>query len=130
MEMDFQNDKIFIANDLIIHPGYTLDEFMKTRFYKGQNTERIIPFGEQVIIDRRKYYGDLWFKNNKIYCVSLLCVDENFTQETEPQRKIFHDRILKEYNLNPSETFIWGKVLSTYDPRGNVSSIDIFYQPS
>ena len=59
--------------------------------------------------------------------ISLICCDETFNQIDEPKRKQFHDMILMEYNIQSPQTYDWGTVTSCYDPRGNISSINIMY---
>ena len=69
-----------------------------------------------------------------------MCDDKEFSEEDEYKRKLFHDEILIELYkkifhddiLNKlwwkrQMEFSWGKISSDYDPRGNVSSINIVY---
>lgn len=49
---------------------------------------------------------------------------------TEPQRKLIHDKILVKYGIENGKGYPWGKVVSDYDARGNVSAITIYYNLS
>ena len=82
---------------------------------------------EQQIIGNRKYIISLFFRNGKIYMVSLMCCDKEFSEKDEDKRKILHDDILYELGINQQMEYSWGKISSDYDARSNVSSIDIIY---
>ena len=78
-------------------------------------------------IDNRKYIVSLFFRNGKIYMVSLICCDKEFSEKDEDKRKILHDDILNELGIDHQMEYSWGKISSDYDARSNVSSIDIMY---
>lgn len=61
---------------------------------------RIFYLDEQQIIDNRKYIVSLFFRNGKIYMVSLICCDKEFSEKDEYKRKILHDDILNELGIN------------------------------
>ena len=125
--IEFENGIITISKWLKIYPGYTFTDFMKTNFYEGQDPKRIIYLDGTQFIDGRNYLINLFFQNNKIYIVSLICSDKYFEAKNEKQRKEFHDHILKEYNIVSPKSYYWGNVSSCYDLRGNISSINIMY---
>lgn len=58
--------------------------------------------------------------------VSLICCEIEFKYENKSERKILHDKILNEYNIESLQNK-WGSVQSNYDMRSNTSSIDIIY---
>ncbi len=118
---------ISISNELTIYPGFSFEQFKHTKFYKGQDGIKIIYLDGQQIIDDRKYIVSLFFRNGKIYMVSLICCDKEFSENDEKKRKILHDDILNELGIGTQEIYSWGKISSDYDDRSNLSSIDIIY---
>lgn len=124
--IDTSNGFIKISEELTIFPGFSFEQFKQTKFYKNQDSARVINLDGLQIIDNRKYYVDLFFSYRKIQMVSLVCDDKEFSEE-EYKRKIFHDEILNELGWNPWKEYSWGKISSHYDPRGNVSYIHILY---
>lgn len=125
--IDISNGFLKISNDLKIAPGFSFEQFKHTKFYKNQDEKRIIYLDRQQIIDDRRYIVSLFFRNKKIYMVSLICCDAEFSEENENKRKILHDNILNELGINQWMEFNWGKISSDYDARSNISSIDVTY---
>lgn len=125
--LDIRNGLLKISDELTIFPGFSFEQFKHTRFYKNQDGVRIIYLDEQQIIDNKKYIVSLFFRNGKIYMVSLICCDKEFSEKDEDKRKILHDNILNELGINQQMEYGWGKISSAYDARSNVSSIDIMY---
>jgi len=118
---------ISIPDKLTIYPGFSFEKFKHTKFYKNQDSIKIIYLDGQQIIDGRKYIISLFFRNGKIYMVSLICCNKEFPENDEKKRKILHDDILKELGIRPQEKYSWGKISSDYDARSNLSSINIMY---
>ena len=116
-----------ISDELTIFPGFSFEQFKKTKFYRNQDGMRLIYLSGQQLIDNRKYIVSLFFRNEKIYMVSLICCDKEVSEKDEAKRKILHDDILHELGINQQEDYNWGKICSNYDVRSNVSSIDITY---
>ena len=125
--LDISNGFFKISDKLTIFPSFSFEQLKNTRFYKNQDGLRIFYLDEQQIIDNRKYIVSLFFRNGKIYMVSLICCDKEFSEKDEDKRKILHDDILNELGINQQMEYSWGKISSDYDARGNVSSIDIEY---
>ena len=125
--LDISNGFFKISDELTIFPGFSFEQFKNTRFYKNQDGLRIFYLDEQQIIDNRKYIVSLFFRNGKIYMVSLIGCDKEFSEKDEDKRKILHDDILNELGINQQMEYSWGKISSDYDARSNVSSIDIMY---
>lgn len=125
--IDTHNGKVKISDELTIYPGYSFDQFQHTKFYKDQDGTRIIYLDGQQMIDGKSYMVSLFFRNRKLYMLSLICCDEEFSEQDEKKRKMLHDNILNESGIGPQAKYHWGKILSDYDARGNVSSIDIIY---
>lgn len=112
---------------MTIFSGFSFEQFKHTKFYNNQDELRIIYLDAQQIIDNRKYIVSLFFRNGKIYMVSLICCDKEFSEKEEKKRKILHDEILNKLGINQQIEYSWGKISSTYDARSNISSIDIMY---
>ena len=125
--LDINNGVIEISDELTIFPDYSFEQLKNTRFYNNQDGVRIFYLDEQQIIDNRKYIVSLFFRNGKIYMVSLICCDKEFSEKNEDKRKLLHDDILNELGINQQMEYSWGKISSDYDARSNVSSIDIMY---
>ena len=125
--LDINNGFFEVSNELTIFPDFSFEQFKNTKFYKNQDGLRIFYLDEQQIIDNRKYIVSLFFRNGKIYMVSLICCDKEFSEKDEYKRKILHDDILNELGINQQMEYNWGKISSDYDARSNVSSIDIMY---
>ena len=118
---------VAIKEGLIISPGYSFNDFKKTSFYNGQAGIRIIKIEGLIYIDNHKYLVDLFFLKGIIYRVSFVCCDREFTMECEEQRRELHNEILQQYGLNRENEYAWGKIISNYDAKGNISSISFYY---
>ena len=125
--LDISNGFLKISDELTIFSGFSFEQFKHTRFYNNLDGVRIIYLDEQQVIDNRKYIVSLFFRNGKIYMVSLICCDKEFSEKDEDKRKILHDDILNELGINQQMEYSWGKISSDYDVRSNVSSINIMY---
>lgn len=124
--MDFENG-IIVIDDEIIKPGYTFSDFCKSSFYSGQDEIKLIYLNGEKEIDDHRFVVSLFFRKEKLYMISLICCDIEYTMETEFRRKKLHDEILSKYCIDNEKEFFWGKVYSEYDNRSNLSSINIIY---
>ncbi|MBD5452851.1 MAG: hypothetical protein HDR30_00795 [Lachnospiraceae bacterium] len=116
-----------ISEDLTISPGYSFEEFKSTKFYKKQDGIKIIYLDEQQMIEKHQYIVSLFFRTGKIYMVSLICCDKDYSESDEYKRKALHDNILKELGIIEKRKFDWGMISSDYDARSNISSINVTY---
>ena len=116
-----------ISEDLTISPGYSFEEFKGTKFYKKQDGIKIIYLDEQQTIEKHQYIVSLFFRTGKIYMVSLICCDKDYSESDEYKRKALHDNILKELGIIEKRKFDWGIISSDYDARSNISSINVTY---
>ena len=103
---------------------------VETKYYTNQDGIRIIYLDEPQIIKNRKYIVSLFFRDGKIYMLSLICCDEEYSEKDESKRKDLHDLILKELGVLENSNFEWGEIKSIYDARSNISSINIIYYAS
>ena len=117
-----------INSDLIFSSSYTFEDFKRTPYFNGQDGVRIIYLDEKQIINGRTYLVSFFFREGKIYMVSLINCDENILEDNEKIRKERHDKILLHEGIEDGKEYNWGKIESKYDARSNVSSIDIFYK--
>ncbi len=120
---------ISISDQLTIGPGFSFEQFQRTKFYKKQDGIKMIDLDGPQRIDGRNYLVSLFFRSGIIYLVSLVCCDETFSANEEKQRKRFHDHILNQLGLRPQERYSWGTISSEYDARSNLSSINMVYVP-
>lgn len=127
MLINQDNGVIVINARLEIGPHYSFDDFKKTPFFHGQDGIRIIRLFNKQVIDKNGYLVNLFFKNKEIYSVSLIFNDKNITEKNEKMRKNIHDQILKENRLHSNTIFYWGKIVSEYNIRSNISEITIYY---
>ena len=114
------NGLLKISDELTVFPGYSFEQFKHTKFYKNQDGIKIIYLDTQQSIDNRKFIVSLFFRNGKIYIVSLICCEQ--------ERKLLHDEILHKLGIDSNSRYVWGKILSEYDARSNLSSINIIYK--
>ena len=128
MGLDISKGTVRLSDDLVIFPGYSFKMFKNTQYYCNQDGIRMIVLDGEFVIENRHYKASLCFRKRRIYFLELMCVDEEFTWETEPQRKSLHDRILAEWGLSEHNDFDWGKITSHFDPKGWIGSILIEYK--
>lgn len=117
-----------INENLIFSPCFTYDDFVKTSYFQGQDSIRMIYLDQKQIIDGKTYIVGFFFKEKKIYMVSLIICDENISESEEKKRKVIHDNILLENGINSGKEYNWGKIQSEYDKRSNISSINVYYK--
>ena len=108
--IDKNTGKIQIADSLIVFPNYTFDEYKNSKFYNGETGVQEIQLEDPQMIDGKNYLVSLIFINNVIYSISLVNVDEIFSEQNEPERKKVHDEILKECGINSDVQYGWGRV--------------------
>lgn len=125
--INIENGYIKIAEGLEIDPSYTFERFKKTIYYKEHDGIRIIYLDNPQIINGKKFVVSLFFREGKIYSVSLICCENEFSESEEFKRKELHDDILQKNNIDILKQYNWGKVTSEYDARSNISSINIYY---
>ena len=125
---DIRNGILRLSEDLILSPEYTFEDFKKTSYYKGQDGIRVITLDDRYNIDGNTFLVSIVFVDGRIDNVSLVCTDEEFSWETEPERKKLHDRILNDWGLSGENLFDWGNISSVFDAKSCVSSIVIRYR--
>jgi hypothetical protein len=125
--IDISKGVLKIDDTLSFYPGFRFEDFKETKYYNGQDGIRVIYLDEKQIIDGKQYIVNFFFRNNRIYVVSLINCDEDISESDESNRKIVHDEILKQNQIESGYQYPWGKVLSEFDARSNISSINIYY---
>ncbi len=124
---DFDKGIFSLAEDLVITSGYSFEQFRDTKYYGNQNPERVFWLKDEFEFHDHVFAASLFFRNEIIYMLSLLCCDKTFSMEEEEKRKDYHDEILRLWAITQSE-YPWGNVDSAYDPKSNISSIDIIFK--
>lgn len=110
------------------YPGYTFEDFKKTKFYSNQDGIRIIRLNGVIKIDNHQYLVNLFFREYTLYMISLVCVDIDIPFEEEEKRAVLHRQIMAEYGLSDVNVFSWGILKVSFDPRSNSSKIGLIYQ--
>lgn len=128
MLINQDNGVVIINAKLKVEPHFNFDDFKNTPFFHGQDAIRIIRLADKQEIDGNEYLVSLFFRNNEIYSVSLILNDKSITEKNEKMRKSIHDKILRGNGLQSNNIFYWGKVISEYDARSNISEITIYYK--
>ena len=126
--IDVINGTIIISNTLKFYPGLQFDEFKKTEYYNGEDGIRVIYLKDKPIIDGKLYIVSFFFRNDRIYAVSLINCDKEIPEAEEFKRKLKHDNILNKNNIISGQQYEWGRVVSEFDARSNISSINIYYK--
>lgn len=131
MLVDITNGKVYIDDELTLSPEYTFEEFKKTSYFNGQDGILEIYIGKKYI-DNREYHVSFSFQNNKLYLISLQIADYKqyeiiYKDPFGPKEKIICDNILNKYGLDTENQYDWGRITSSYDPKGGGSSIYIAY---
>lgn len=122
------NEGIFkLSEDLVINSQYTFGQFELTRYFDNQAPNRVIWIKSQFNFNEHIFFASLFFRNMKIYMLSLVACDKDFDMKEEENRKDYHDDILKSWGIEPNTSFCWGNITSSYDRKSNISSIDIVF---
>ena len=79
--IDTSNGSLKISGELTFFPGYLFDQFKQTKFYKNQDGRRIIYLESQKLMDNKNYIVSLFFRNEKLYIVSLVCCDQKYSEK-------------------------------------------------
>lgn len=122
-----ETGKLYVNDKLIFSPNFTFEDFKKTPYYDNQDGVMEIYMDEKQVIDGREYYVSFFFIDGLIYAVTLVYDGVSISEENEPDRKKFHDEILASYDIISGKEYNWGKVISKYEPRSNMSEILILY---
>jgi len=126
--INLKNGNLKVNENLEIGSGFCFDDFKQTPYYKNHDSLRMVYLNEKQEIDGRNYMVGLFFRENSLYLISLVNCDIEIFAVEERKREQVHDDILKRYGIESGQRFCWGTVVSDYDVRGNVSSINIIYE--
>lgn len=124
--MDLKNGIIEVDGE-IFKPGYMFCDFCDSPFYNNQDGIKIIYLDGKKDIGGHSFIVSLFFRDGKLYMISLICCDSEYTPETEHERKKLHDAILEQNDVPDGIESNWGMVTSDYDYRSNLSSINLIY---
>lgn len=112
--MDISKGIIKIDNELVVNPNFTFEQFKETKFYKNQDGIRIIYLDGQHIIDNYSYIISMFFRDGKLYMLSLICNEKEFSENDEYKRKELHNIILQEWGILEKRNYDWGGRLSRF----------------
>ncbi|AND79316.1 hypothetical protein [Streptococcus pantholopis] len=121
-----ENGTVIFDDNFQLKKGMTFDDFKNSRYYNNQNYKRLF-YIYDLKLSRQSFIVGLFFRENKLYSISLILDDRTINQNEEEYRKQLHDRFLKENKINSIKNYRWGTLSSNYDRRSNISSIDIVY---
>ena len=125
--INLKTGELIASKDLVFKPGYTFEEFSRSKYYDNQDAIKAIYLKNIFEIDSHKYLIHFFFRNKIIYAVSLVCVDVDFSYKDEVERKLLHDKILNQNNIQVKNQYIWGSIQSEFDQRSNCSEILVIY---
>lgn len=125
--INVERGSILIGHGLLIDKDFTFERFKESYLYDGQDGIRKIDLKQEQMIDGKKYMISLFFKNGVLYMVSMINCDYDIPVEQETLRKKVHDTILQDIGVKSGCVYNWGKIVSEYDSRSNISSINIYY---
>ncbi len=126
-EYSLQSGYFALSPDLIIDKEYTFDQFRKTKYFTDQDPIRVFWLENPFLLRNYNFLVSFFFRDNKIYMLSLVCVDREYDMAQEEERKKYHDKILEEWEVETEYKYPWGMIESNYDKRSNISSIDIVF---
>ena len=126
--IDFENGIVTI-DGVSLGPGYCFADFLLTLLYDHQDENRFFWLKGNERIGENRFAVGLAFRDGTLSTLELLCVDAEFTWETEEKRKDLHDLIQRRYGINEEAQFRWGRVSSEFDRKGCISSIVFAYSP-
>ncbi len=109
------------------YPGYTFDDFKRSRFYTDQDGILYIQLDHPIHILNHTFIITICFMDYELDLLLLCCIDKEIPFDREIERKKLHEQILAEQGLAPVNNYPWGSVDSIYDPRSNCCDIAIVY---
>lgn len=122
-----ENGMIIFDNKFSVMPGYTFSMFKKTSYYDKQDGIKIVRLKEHLFLSSEELIVSLIFRDEILYCVSLIAIGKEYDIDNEQSRKSYHDAILKKQSVKEG-IYEWGSINSNYDRLSNISSIDIIYK--
>ncbi|WP_236354814.1 hypothetical protein [Konateibacter massiliensis] len=75
--IDIKTGIFKIDDDLIFSPNFSYDDFKKTPYFKGQDSIRMIYLDNKQRIDGKTYIVSFFFREEKIYMISLINCDDS-----------------------------------------------------
>ena len=87
--MDISKGIVEIDNELVVKPNFTFEQFKETKYYTNQDGIRIIYLDEPQIIKNRKYIVSLFFRDGKIYMLSLIVVMRSIQRKMNLKEKTY-----------------------------------------
>lgn len=120
--------EVIVNEKLVFSPLFNFEDFKSTPFFNKQDGIRVIQLDDKQMIDGNEYYVSFFFRNGTIYALTLVLAEMSISEGNEINRKILHDEILTNNDIENGKEYSWGKVISEYDARSNSSEIIIIYK--
>jgi hypothetical protein len=124
---------------LIIRPDVNRDEFVASSL--GESARPIVQNNQYATysvtfnIGTSLFCASLVFESQKLHSVQVKKINpgttwSNWSEAEELEHKSEHDRLLFSLLGTPPYKFVWGEIVSMYDPRSGSANINIQYRKS
>jgi len=125
--INLKTGEIRINTGLTLSPRFTFEKFKNTSFFDNQDGIKSIQLKEKQTIDSNSYFVSFFFRNSKLYALTLMIADMSISEKDEANRKKLHDEVLRINGIESGKEYSWGKIVSEYDKKSNSSEILIVY---
>jgi len=125
--INLKTGEIRVNRELTLSPWFTFEDFKNTSFFDNHDGIKSIQLKEKQTIDNNSYFVSFFFRNSKLYAITLMLADMSISEKDEEHRKNLHDEVLRLNGIENGKVYSWGKIVSEYDKRSNSSEILIVY---
>jgi len=138
MKIDPQTGEIEVEEGgFVIHPDISLDEFLASP--SGANARLVVKshqystYSFTFKIGMSLFGLSIVFASQKLDSLRIEKFNSgstwgNWSEAHELERKNEHDHLLVSFLGTPPYKFLWGEIVSIYDPRSGSSNISIQYR--
>ena len=138
MNIDPKSGRIEIeAGGLVVRPDLSRDEFLASSM--GVTARIVVQNGQYVTysftfsIGTSLFAASLVFESQRLDSVQIERVNRgrtwgNWSEAQELERKNDHDNLLVSFLGKPPYKYLWGEIVSMYDPRSGSANISIQYR--
>ncbi len=125
--INLKTGEIRVNRELTLSPWFTFEDFKNTSFFDNHDGIKSIQLKEKQTIGNNSYFVSFFFRNSKLYAITLMLADMSISEKDEEHRKNLHDEVLRLNGIENGKAYSWGKIVSEYDKRSNSSEILIVY---
>lgn len=125
--INLKTGEIRVNKEVTLSPWFTFEDFKNTSFYDNHDGIKSIQLKGKQTIDNKSYFVSFFFRNYKLYAITLMIADLSISENDEVNRKSLHDEVLRRNGIESGKEYCWGKIVSEYDKRSNSSEILIVY---